>query len=119
MFNRLWGRRNSSVHRLTCMLPGVSAGQWRRAEAGPAPQSPAGPQSTAQGPYGLVAPSLTPESLACLQLLSVKLTKKKRSCNYISSEIIQVMSHYYPPNIFCAEVSTNGRPKRKFEHHHQ
>lgn len=45
--------------------------------------------------------------------------KRRRPHNCISSEIIQVMSHYYSPNIFCAEITTNGRPKRKFEHYHQ
>ena len=82
------------------MRPGVFAGQLQPAEAWPLPQSPTHQQNTGTGPCGLDAPSLTQGSLACPQLLSVKLTKERIPHNHVSLEIIQIISHSYLSGVF-------------------
>lgn len=91
------------------------------AEAWPPPQSPTHQQNTERGSYGPDAPPLTQGSLACPQLLSVKLTKERTPYNHISPKTIQVISHPYSSGVFhvLGKVIMNGRPDRKLEHNHQ
>lgn len=95
------------------MLPGVSAGQWQPAAVWPPPQSPAHQQNTERGPYGLDVPPLTEGCWACLQLLSVKLTKERIPRSHPSPDIIQTTSHPYSANIFYVLKSNNEWKSKK------
>ena len=107
------GEEETCVQTLTCMLPGVSAGQWQPAAVWPPPQSPAHQQNTERGPYGLDVPSLTEGCWACLQLLSVKLTKERIPRSHPSPDIIQTTSHPYSANIFYVLKSNNEWKSKK------
>ena len=114
------GEEKTCVQTLTCMLPGVSAGQWQPAAVWPPPQSPAHQQNTERGPYGLDVPSLTEGCWACLQLLSVKLTKERIPHSHPSPDIIQTTSHPYSANSFyILKCNNEWRAKRKSEQSHQ